>query len=163
MSSACAHTPHTTAGHSTPLSEAAPVEIEIAKPGTADAFWRTHDRDWRSELWDFRVVWHAQTYDIVARDGALAIAGLRLRIAASLAHIDALYVLPAYRKRGLGRLLLARGEELAKYHNCHKVTIEVFAEHAAQAFLERCGYKTEAVLAQHTFKLDTAVLRKFLL
>jgi hypothetical protein len=34
---------------------------------------------------------------------------------------------------------------------------------AAQTFFERCDYKEEAVLPQHTFKLDMAVLRKFLL
>jgi GNAT superfamily N-acetyltransferase len=145
------------------LSDAAPLEIETAKPGQADAFWRAHDRDWRSELWNFRVVWHAQSYDVAVRDGSNIVAGLRMRIAASLAHVDALYVLPGYRARGLGRRLLTRCEEIANYHNCHKVTVEVFAEHPAQAFLEHCGYKTEAVLAQHTFKLDVAVLRKFLL
>jgi hypothetical protein len=43
------------------------------------------------------------------------------------------------------------------------MTVEVFDGRAAQQFFERCGYKTEAVLPQHTFKLDVAVLRKFLL
>jgi len=33
----------------------------------------------------------------------------------------------------------------------------------AQKFFEACGYSTEAVLPQHTFKLDMAVMRKFLL
>jgi GNAT superfamily N-acetyltransferase len=145
------------------LSDASPPQIGIAKPGEADGFWRANDRDWRSDLWNFRVVWHEQSHDIVIRDGSTIVAGLRLRIAASLAHLEALYVLPAYRGRGFGRQLLARTEELANYYNCHKVTVAVFAEHSAQAFLEHCGYKTEAVLAQHTFKLDVALLRKFLL
>jgi GNAT superfamily N-acetyltransferase len=141
----------------------APLELELAKPGEADSFWAAHDRDWRSELWNFRVVWHEQSLDVVVRDGSRIVAGLRMRVAASLAHIDALYVLREYRRRGFGRLLLTRCEELAKYHNCHKVSAAVFDEHPAQAFFEHCGYKTEAVLAQHTFKLDVAVLRKFLL
>jgi GNAT superfamily N-acetyltransferase len=145
------------------MADVSPLEVEIAKPGDADAFWRANDRDWRSDLWDFRVVWHEQSHDLVVRDGAKIVGGLRLRIAASLAHVEALYVLPLYRGRGFGRRLLGRGEELANYYNCHKVTVAVFAEHAAQAFLEHCGYKTEAVLAQHTFKLDVALLRKFLL
>jgi len=78
-------------------------EIESAKPGETDAFWKAHDRDWRTELWAFRVVWHEQVHDLVARsDGAIA-GALRLRIAASLGHVEALYVLPAQRRRGLGR------------------------------------------------------------
>ena len=34
---------------------------------------------------------------------------------------------------------------------------------AAQRFFEACGYDVEAVLPQHAFKLDMAVMRKFLL
>jgi GNAT superfamily N-acetyltransferase len=157
--------PRTMAGRMTRSSEAAVAALEIvtAKPGEADSFWRASDRDWRSELWNFRVVWHEQTHDFLARDDDRIVAALRVRIAASLAHVDALYVLPGYRLRGLARTLLARCEELANYYNCHKVSAAVFAGHPAQAFFECCGYKLEAILAQHTFKLDVAMLRKFLL
>lgn len=138
------------------------LEIESAKPGATDAFWKAHDRDARSELWGFRVVWHEQTHDVVARDGDV-LGALRLRIAASLGHVDALYVLPARRRRGVGRLLVARAEELANYYNCHKVTVPVLHDGAAQCFFTACGYAVEAVIPQHTFKLDVALLRKFLL
>jgi GNAT superfamily N-acetyltransferase len=139
------------------------VEIESAKPGQTDAFWKTHDRDWRSELWEFRVVWHEQTHDLIAREDGTIVGALRLRIAASLGHLEALYVLPARRRQGIGRRLVARAEEVANYYNCHKITVPVFHERAAQRFFLACGYLVEAVLPQHTFKLDVAVLRKFLL
>jgi GNAT superfamily N-acetyltransferase len=139
------------------------LEIETAQPGALDAFWSAHDRDWRSELWDFRVVWHEQVHDLAARDGGTLAGALRLRIAASLAHVVALYVVPERRRAGIGRLLASRAEELANYYNCHKMTVDVFHERPAQAFFMACGYKLDAVLPQHTFKLDVAVLRKFLL
>ena len=88
---------------------------------------------------------------------------LHLRIAASLAHVEALYVLPAQRGQGIGRALLARCEELSNYYNCHKVTVAVMHDSPAQRFLRGSGYHVEAVLPQHTFKLDVAMLRKFLL
>ncbi|HEX3549194.1 MAG TPA: GNAT family N-acetyltransferase [Candidatus Elarobacter sp.] len=140
-----------------------PPDVEVAKPGELDGFWKAHDRDWRSELWDFRVVWHEQSHDLLVRANGEVAGALRLRIAASLGHVDALYVLPSARRAGVGRGLLARAEELSNYYNCHKVTASVFAAHASQAFFEACGYVVEAVLPQHTFKLDVAVLRKFLL
>jgi GNAT superfamily N-acetyltransferase len=139
------------------------LEIESARPGELEAFWKRYDRDWRSELWEFRVVWHEQSHDLVARDGDEIAGALGLRIAASLAHVDALYVLPAQRRRNIGRLLLSRAEEIANYYNCHKVTVSVFHERPAQQFFTACGYALEAVLPQHTFKLDVAILRKFLL
>ena len=139
-------------------------EIESAKPGDTDGFWKAHDRDARSELWNFRVIWHEQTHDLIARDDAgEMIAALRLRIAASLAHVDALYVAAAQRRRGAGRLLLARAEDVANYYNCHKVTVPVLHGGEAQKFFVACGYVVEAVIPQHTFKLDVALLRKFLL
>jgi hypothetical protein len=70
------------------------LEIQTAPPGAADAFWQRYDRDWRSELWKFRVVWHEQTHDVVAREGDRIEGALRLRIAASLAHVEALHVVP---------------------------------------------------------------------
>ena len=42
-----------------------------------------------------------------------------------------------------------------------KVTLEAPADLPARAFFEACGYKTEAILPQHTWKLDVAVMRKF--
>ena len=139
------------------------LEIESAKPGATDAFWKAHDRDQRSELWNFRVVWHEQTHDLIARDGAETLGALRLRIAASRGRGDALCVLPAQRKRGLGRLLVARAEEISNYYNCHKVTVPVLHDGGAQKFFLACGYAVEAVIPQHTYKLDVALLRKFLL
>jgi GNAT superfamily N-acetyltransferase len=139
------------------------LEIETARAGEADAFWTAHDRDWRSELWNFRVVWHEQTHDVVAREDGRIIGALRLRIAASLGHVEALYVYPGQRRRGIGRLLLSRAEELSNYYNCHKVTASVYHAGAAQAFFAGCGYHVDAVIPQHTFKLDVALLRKFLL
>jgi GNAT superfamily N-acetyltransferase len=139
------------------------LEIETAKPGETDAFWKMHDRDWRTELWNFRVVWHEQQHDVIAREDGELVGGLRLRIAASLGHVEALYVVPSQRRRGVGRLLVSRAEELSNYYNCHKVTVPVFHDHAVQRFFAACGYVVEAVIPQHTFKLDVALLRKFLL
>lgn len=139
------------------------LELETAKPGAADGFWQTHDRDWRSELWNFRVVWHEQTHDVVARDGDDVVGALRLHIAASLGTVAALYVVPERRRAGTGRLLLSRAEELSNYYNCHKVSAAVFHDRPAQAFFTACGYKIDVVIPQHTFKLDVALMRKFLL
>jgi GNAT superfamily N-acetyltransferase len=139
------------------------LEIAVAKPGDASAFWKEHDRAWRSEVWAFKVVWHEQTHDITATvDGAI-VGALNVRIAASLAHVEGLYVLPAHRGSGIGRALLARCEEIANYYNCHKVTVAVMNASPALKFYLDSGYHLEAVLPQHTFKLDVAMVRKFLL
>jgi GNAT superfamily N-acetyltransferase len=140
------------------------LEIAIAKPGDTTAFWQANDRAWRSEVWAFKVVWQEQTHDITATSAEGAIVGaLNVRIAASLAHVEALYVLPDQRGRGIGRALLARCEEMGKYYNCHKVSAAVMNASPALRFFLDSGYHLEAILPQHTFKLDVAMVRKFLL
>jgi ribosomal protein S18 acetylase RimI-like enzyme len=128
-----------------------------------EAFLRDARREALSTLWDFHVVWHEHTYDVAAIEEGTVVGALRLRIAASLAHVIALIVLPGSRRRGIGRRLLESGAEIANYNNCHKLSVEVPHRSGAQAFFERCGFKEEAILPQHTWKRDVAVMRKFLL
>jgi len=141
----------------------AALEVEVVAPERTAAFRREHEREALSTQWGFRVIWHEQRHEIAATAGAAVVGVLGLRIAASLAHVDSLIVAPPERGRGVGGALLARAETLANYYNCHKVTLEVPAGSPAQRFFEACDYKLEAILPQHTWKRDVAVLRKFLL
>ena len=149
---------------SRPLPESdASLEIDLVQPERTASFRREHEREALSTEWDFRIVWHEQRHELAATENERIVAVLGLRIAASLAHVDSLIVAPQRRRLGVGRRLLARAETVANYYNCHKMTLEAPAGRPAQHFFEACGYKTEAVLAQHTWKRDVAVLRKFLL
>jgi GNAT superfamily N-acetyltransferase len=114
------------------------------------------------------VIWHEQTHDFAAVESgdpaaAAPVGALTIRIAASLAHVERIAVLPSHRRSGTGRALLAASEDVANYYNCHKMTLLVPAGSEAQEFFQACDYHQEALLPQHTFKLDVAVLRKFLL
>lgn len=138
-------------------------EIEDVRPERTRAFRHEHEREALSTQWNFRVVWHEQHHEFAAtRDGAI-VGVLALRIAASLAHVDSFFVAADERRRGIGRALLLRAENVANYYNCHKVTLEVPADLPARSFFEACGYHVEAILPQHTWKLDVAIMRKFLL
>jgi GNAT superfamily N-acetyltransferase len=139
------------------------VEIEVVQPQRTAVFRREHEREALRTEWNFTVVWHEQFHEFAATENGSIVGVLGLRIAASLAHVDSLIVAAAHRRTGVASRLIARAETLANYYNCHKVTLEVPAESAARTFFEACGYKLEAILPQHTWKLDVAVLRKFLL
>lgn len=139
------------------------LEIAITKDETPPLPARAADRDALTEEWGFRVVWHEQSYTIIARAGGAVVGTLHLRIAASLAHIESIIVQPQMRRRGAGRQLLQKAEDTAIYYNCHKVTLLTRAGGDAQRFFEVCGYKPEATLPQHTFKLDAVMMRKFVM
>jgi len=139
------------------------LEVEPVQPERTAAFRKSHEREALSTEWNFRIVWHEQRHELAALVAGDVVGVLGLRIAASLAHVDSLIVDPPRRRAGIGRRLLERAEVLANYYNCHKVTLEAPADLPARAFFEACGYKVEAILPQHTWKLDVAVMRKFLL
>jgi ribosomal protein S18 acetylase RimI-like enzyme len=143
-----------------PVSE---IEIGSVQPERTTAFRREHEREALSTLWKFRVIWHEQRHELAALDGDTVVGALGLRIAASLAHLESLIVAPPRRRRGIGRQLVTRAEEVANYYNCHKMTLEVPVEGYGREFFAACGYTLEATLPQHTFKLDVAIMRKFLL
>lgn len=134
-----------------------------AQPDRADAFAKQHEREALKSFYGFSVVWHEQSHDVLAVDGDDVVGAARVRIAASLAHVERAIVAPERRRAGVGGLLIAELDAIANYYNCHKMTVMVPHRGDAQAFFEACGYREEAVLPQHTFKLDVAVLRKFLL
>lgn len=140
-----------------------PVDIVRVQPEQVMAFVRRTEREALKTFYDFSVIWHEQAHDFAAVDGEETIGVAQIRIAASLAHVERLIVLPERRRSGVGRALLAAAAEAANYYNCHKLTTLVPHRSAAQIFFERCDYREEAVLPQHTFKLDMAVMRKFLL
>ncbi|MDQ2857651.1 MAG: GNAT family N-acetyltransferase [Candidatus Eremiobacteraeota bacterium] len=139
------------------------AEIEMVQTERTASFRREHEREALSTQWNFTAVGHEQRHEFAASVAGETVGVLGLRIAASLGHIDSLIVAPAARRQGIGRRLLERAEQAANYYNCHKATLEAPAGLPAQLFFEACGYKVEAILRQHTWKLDVALMRKFLL
>jgi GNAT superfamily N-acetyltransferase len=140
-----------------------PVEIVRVTPEAVLEFVRRTEREALKAFYDFSVIWHEQTHDFAAMAGDDVVGVAQIRIAASLANVERVIVLPQWRRQGIGRELLQSAADAANYYNCHKMTALVPHRSAAQTFFERCDYREEAVLPQHTFKLDMAAMRKFLL
>jgi len=139
------------------------IEIARVQPERIAEFMRTSQREALKTFYDFSVIWHEQVHQFAALEHEKVIGAAEIRIAASLAHVESIVVAPSHRRQSVGRRLLEAASDVANYYNCHKMTLLVPHKSAIQKFFEACDYKEEAVLPQHTFKLDMAVMRKFLL
>ncbi|HTV93176.1 MAG TPA: GNAT family N-acetyltransferase [Verrucomicrobiae bacterium] len=140
-----------------------PVEIVRVQTHALVDFFRDHEREALRAFYEFPVVWHEQAYGFAAVEGDEQVAAGVLYVAASLGRVERLVVAPERRRAGIGRAILAEMAEVANYYNCHKMTVMVPYGRSAQKFFEACGYGIEAALPQHTFKLDMAMMRKYLL
>lgn len=140
-----------------------PVEIARVQPVAVEAFYSQTQREALRALYNFSVIWHEQRHDFAAIEDDRTIGAATIRIAASLAHVENVVVAEDRRRANIGRRLLESAADVANYYNCHKMTALVPHGSGAQRFFEECDYREEAVLPQHTFKLDMAVMRKFLL
>ena len=140
-----------------------PVEIVHVQPEAVMEFVRRTEREALKTFYDFSVIWHEQVHDFAAMDGDEVVGVAQIHIAASLANVQRVVVLPQRRRQGIGRALLQSASDVANYYNCHKMKALVPHKSSAQTFFEHCDYREEAVLPQHTFKLDMAAMRKFLL
>lgn len=140
-----------------------PAELARLSTDALESFYAAHERESLRAFYEFPVIWHEQRYGFAMRDAEAIVAAGTLLVAASLGTVERIVVAPEHRRAGLGRAILAEMADVANYYNCHKMTAMVPHERSAQRFLEACGYGVEAVLPQHTFKLDMALMRKYLL
>ena len=139
------------------------LEFVRLQPDRVEGFFKQRERESLRAFYEFPVIWHEQRYAFAAMDGDLIVAAAVLHVAASLGSIERLVVDEEYQRRGLGRKLVDEMADVANYYNCHKMTVMVPHGRSAEKFFTACGYGVEAVLPQHTFKLDMALMRKYLL
>lgn len=78
---------------------------------------------------------------IVALSEELPVATSRLRFVGDYAKLERICILLPYRKYGLGRLLLARLEELARAKGAKKAVLH--GQVQAEGFYEKLGYTRE--------------------
>ncbi|MEB3224187.1 MAG: GNAT family N-acetyltransferase [Synechococcus sp.] len=62
-------------------------------------------------------------------------------------HIFLLYVVPEYRRQGIGSALMATAEQYAKNRGDRQITLQVFATNqTAQIFYQKLAYNPHAIL-----------------
>ena len=105
----------------------------------------------------------ARSFAFTVRDASskMPSAMLLMTIAGGVATLDDL-VVDHSAPQDVADALLARFEETASYHNCHKACALVKRDGTAAAALMRAGYRVASIRSRHFFQADFIDVVKWL-
>lgn len=120
--------------------------------------WTIADKDHYGKAAD----WKKKNYTLKAYDGNTIVGTLRMELMAGVAYVIAIIVSNTQRKKGIGKMLMQKAEEIAVENGAHKIYLETVKDWEAFEFYKTLEYKTTRELADHYFHLDFVEMTKFL-
>ncbi|MGI8420434.1 MAG: GNAT family N-acetyltransferase [Candidatus Levyibacteriota bacterium] len=120
--------------------------------------WSVLDKEHYGRTFD----WTKKQFKITISDDNNVVGSLVMGIVVGVAHIENIIVTKLYRRKGIGKMLIQKGEELAKENNAHKIYLETGKTWNLIAFYEPLGYKITADLPNHYAHVDFVQMTKFL-
>ena len=84
------------------------------------------------------------------------------RFTVGVLHIESLLVSHEDRHLGIGKLLMAKAESLAKKYRVHKIYLETGKGWEAEDFYKSLGFTQEGILKNHFARIDFIIYSKFL-
>lgn len=124
-------------------------------------------REWRPEnerqfgSYD-PTMWDVQRHALAAYEGERIIGAAVFKIKAGLGKLSQIITAADHRGQGIGKVLLARVEDICRREGCHKISLKTYSNSEAQRFYEREGYAVEGVLRRDLHGADTSQMCKFL-
>jgi len=109
-----------------------------------------------------RDFWEKIKFRLAAKDGGKFIGKLTGHYMAGVMYIGELLIGHDYRGQGVGKVLMAEAEKVAKKKRVHKIYLDTGVGWKAVDFYENLGYRKEARLEKHWEKQDSWVMSKLL-
>jgi len=120
--------------------------------------WKTADIQYRGK----EVNWKVTKLIITAYEGKKLVGALELSYVAGVMHIEEIIVAFDYHKKGIGKLLMQRAEEIAKKEKLHKMYLETGKTWGVTTFYEKLGYLKTGEMPKHNCGQDYIQYSKFL-
>jgi len=136
------------------------VEVATDLPSDAEAFteqaWAAADLEHFGRAVDFS----KKKFSLVARRNGTVCGIARLQIKAGIARIDELLVDTSQRRLGVGTKLVREMEQIARQHQCHKITLLTGKDWPAVPFYTNLGFIFVAELPNYYARHDFVELAK---
>lgn len=136
------------------------TDLAIAREAyeTVNAFTQQH---WPAHNRDHGVLWEAESYGLLAREGDEIVGGATIQVVGGAAFLEQLVVAYGRKGNGIGSALLRAFEDLAVELGCHVMELET-AEYQARGFYEKHGFHVAGVKRASRFRVNWYLMQKHL-
>lgn len=109
-----------------------------------------------------KIQWAKEKKAFLAYEDGEIVGVLELTMQAGVMYIDEIIVKEELHRKGIGKMLMQKAEEVAKEKNLHKVYLDTGKDWPATKFYEALGYTKTGELPNHFEHADYVTYSKFL-
>ncbi|MBP9718882.1 MAG: GNAT family N-acetyltransferase [Candidatus Levybacteria bacterium] len=120
--------------------------------------WKAYDQEHFGHV----IVWDTKTYFLKAEDETGILGTLEVKVEGGVGKINTLLVGKGNQRKGVGKALMEKAEEITKQQNGHKLFLMTGKGWEAIKFYETMGFEKTAEVNNHYFNTDFIELTKFI-
>lgn len=138
------------------------ITIFSEKPDDMRDFDKKEWKQYDVEHFGRELAWDTKMCFLKAEDESGIIGTMELKIEGGVGKVNTLLVANTNQRRGVGRALMQKAEEITRDQKGHKMFVVTGKGWEAVKFYETLGYKKTGDLPNHYFNVDFIELSKFL-
>lgn len=122
-------------------------------------------KEWKHHNYDHfgkDIIWDTHIYFIRASDQKDVVGTLELKVECGVGYVRTLLVDHSKLRRGTGKILMQKAENLTKLHGGHKLFLLTGKHWDSVKFYTALGFQITAELKNHYFHQDFIELSKFI-
>jgi N-acetylglutamate synthase-like GNAT family acetyltransferase len=120
--------------------------------------WKEYDMEHFGQPID----WDTKVYFIKAEDEKGIVGTLGIKVEGGVGKINTILVRKGEQRKGIGKVLMEKAEEITKNQNGHKLFLMTGRGWKAIQFYEALGFEKTAEVNNHYFNTDFIELSKFI-
>lgn len=132
------------------------------KPDEMRAFDKDEWKQYDFEHFGKDVIWDTVFYYVEAEEDNRIVGTMELKIEAGIGKVTTLLVAKSNQRKGVGKALMQKAEEITKQQNGHKLFLTTGKTWEALKFYQTIGFQITGELRDHYFHVDFVELTKFL-
>ncbi|PIS15964.1 hypothetical protein COT62_00900 [Candidatus Roizmanbacteria bacterium CG09_land_8_20_14_0_10_41_9] len=138
------------------------ISVLTKKSKSVKDFDKTQWKKWDKVHFGKEIEWKTVFYYLSAKEGSAIVGTMEVKIEAGVGKVNTLIVHSESLRKGIGKALMRKAEELTKKHNGHKLILTTGKGWEAVKFYKELGFQEVGLLRDHFFHVDFIEMNKLL-